>query len=1394
MKTLTLFLIAASMTAAAAPLEMDFRGNLEIRGLVRERIAMSRKPVKFAPRGGVALGPEQVLKIASEDKLSSENGTLVMRLMPLDWEGDNRKFQFFLHCRNHADGSIVMLQKSTDGKLTFLIGHLKKFSKVSADIGHWKRGQWHTVQVNWTRECMEIFLDGRMAGKAARRYAPLTLPETIEIGGRIFSPCEGETAIGLLKISPEVLPLQTVPDAGTLQKNSAVPARNIATAAYQAVMLPSSQWTRDRSQSIEQAEDGNPDSCYLSGRNDGEHWVEVRWPHPVTLDGVQAMGRSPETFTSYQVKIPVNKQWRTVLEVNSHLEDLHHFAPYFADRVRIEFQDKGQLALQELYVTGEAPRMTLKAPCWPGFFIWYPEDSPDNVIRYFRKNFQIGQHREISRAMLQICCDDAYTVYLNGRFVGSGGFVPDLHDVTGILKSGRNTIAVKAREFTICEGVLAELTLIWRDGKTERICTDSSWLASREAHKGWTGTEFDDSRWQKAVRSRNLGEYAKNIPYRYFGSDGPGFELKKLTVSPEIIRPGQQVEIKALFISEKKTEEDYGFRLEIGEEARNPAADYTILKADAETATTSGWMPGTPYEISWRVTVPVWAPHGRWPLKIRPLCNGREAALKMQEQHFEIIRFDWNPKPDAQPLKAGLENRGGQLRMVINGEIVAPPIFTVNSFNNSFRLLGESGAIKADLYRLQMMSDNIYPQKTADKELFYRQKLAMIDQDIRNFLRIYPDARILWGMTFRPENAWNDDYPDEVAMFPDGTRTKNSFSSEIWLDMSVEWIQRMVTHMRKSDYAGHIAGFHFGIGDGAEAMYWGRTYNPFNTPREKVAAGDFSPAAQTNFHQWLRRKYRNDVDALRKAWKKPNIDFDTASPDMAELRREEQQNFRNPATGTMAMDYWSFHGDSMADAAIRIAGAFKQACSHELLVGVYGFYNLAQLHLIYHPASSHHVAYTGIGKILDCRDIDFIACIQSYAGVNAGTPVITGMPDASLRKHGKLFLEEYDIRTFFTDLTFTHSHTTSQNETLNIIRRDFGETLVRGNQCWFYGFPRGFTGRRAIGWFSEESLIRELNTSHAIGRASNLFANRSAAEVALFVNPSDIVTMDIMDAPGTLINTQYNTVYRELKTMAIPYDCYLLGDLKAENIAHYKVVIILNAFYLSKDERARLRQLLEEQRKTVLWLYAPGYSDPVEGLSANHIRELTGIGVGVLPEFRETLTVRMNGGEEFSTYRYPHDRRRQQIGPVFYINDRDSEILGVYKDTHLPAIARKTLGGMNSIYCALPIAGRQLLEKLFRENHVHFYSDNPMYLNASRYFLCIHAITDMQEDIIKLPGTRWVFDLINRKIVTRNQNHFSLTMKGGQTALYFMGTQEEVKKLTRMLTENECTGKSATKH
>lgn len=1376
-------------------LKMDFSGNLAISGLDRDLSATSRQPVEFAPNGGVVIGSENCLKVPHLGRLNPEHGTLEISITPLDWAGNSKDFQFFFHCRNSEDSSIAMLEKTPDGNIIFLIGFLKKFSKVSMPVNDWKQGEKHLVKAVWTSDKLEIYQDGKLCSSAPRHsYEPLKFDGNIDIGGKVFAPCHGKSAIdSFLLYSGIPSATDKTPVINKVKKESEISqSRNIATKKFRAVILPSSQWQKDHSLSIEQAMDGNFDSYYLSGKNDGVHWIEIRWPQPILADGVQVSFRTPYSSKAYQVKYFDKGEWKELISVKDNLNALHDFQPINSDKIRLYFDDEPdrQIALNEVQITGNAPESFLKSPCWNAFFIWYPEPTVNNAVRYFRRNFQVENRTAIKKAMLQICADDAYTVYINGNLVGTGGFQPEIYDVTSLLKPGRNSVAILVREFSICEGVLAELTLIDSLDEIKRINTDLTWLASNELIKDWNKSDFDDRKWVHAVRSSNLGDYASNIKYRHFSSNENDFDLKQLTPEKTVVRPGEAFELRATLSCRKNIKQDYGFKVIIGEEALNATSEYTVLTADLQPdLPTSKWQPGKTYELVWKMQMPNWAPHGKIPIQFNAINSNGEIVIASKQNNIEIIRFDNPPPRRNKPIHAAVVSTDGQPHLEINGKRMPPVIFCLNSYNNTFRELGEHSSIQTGLYRYVMLGTNLYPPKEADPEKFFSRTMAVIDQDINNMLRLYPNAYILFSLSFRPEAAWSEEWPDETVHMSDGSHIKHSFSSEVWLKMSNDAASRIITHLRKSDYAGHIAGIHFSIGEGAEAMHWGHRTNGFTTPREKVIAGDFSPPAMKKFRNYLQRIYNNDINALRSAWKKPQIDFESAGVDIAELRREDQQNFRDPSKGRMFMDYWNFHASSVAEAAVTLAENIKNACNNEWLVGLWGFYNLAQLHLIYSPASSHIVAYSGIDKVLRSPAIDYLACIQSYAGVNARTPVITGMPDASFKLHNKIYLEEFDIRTFFTDLTFSHSHTSSQNETQNIIKRDFGESIVRNNLCWFCGFARGLEGRRSIGWYSEDSLIKLLNQCAKIGESVQAYSNKSNAEVALFVNARDISSMDIMDAPGTLTNTQYNTVFQQLRKIATPYDCYFLDDFSEKLLKQYKVVIMLNAFYIPSDDRIRIRKTLEAQGKTVVWLYAPGYSDPQEGLSVNNILDLTGIKVGMTPEFREKLDVEVRGdnvyaagisGHRFGPYCYAHDRRKQQIGPVFHVDDLEAKIFGFYVHNAKPALAIKKIGNMTSIYCAVPIISYELLKNIFHEAGVHFYTDFPVYLNASSRFITVHSREAVKTDI-KLTENLWALDLFNNKIVAQNQSSFFLNAAAGTSNLYFIGKESEIREILKNL-------------
>lgn len=110
------------------------------------------------------------------------------------------------------------------------------------------------------------------------------------------------------------------------------------------------------------------------------------------------------------------------------------------------------------------------------FWIWSGNETGK---RSFQKTFTID--KSPAKALLRVTADDGYTASLNGKTIGSGSTwqrVQEL-DVTAQLRAGTNTLVIAAHNRGGPGGAIAELTLTDAQGATQRIATDSTWIADR---------------------------------------------------------------------------------------------------------------------------------------------------------------------------------------------------------------------------------------------------------------------------------------------------------------------------------------------------------------------------------------------------------------------------------------------------------------------------------------------------------------------------------------------------------------------------------------------------------------------------------------------------------------------------------------------------------------------------------------------------------------------------------------------------------------------------------------------------------------------------------------------------------------------------------------------------
>lgn len=1171
-------------------------------------------------------------------------------------------------------------------------------------------------------------------------------------------------------------------------------AKDLLHKKYSAVLIPSSQAPYEIPMAVEKVTDGNAETFYRSNAGTFPNWIESRWVQPVKVDGMKFVFPEKTSIPDYiQVKARLlNGTWKNIakfkkadglnkkflkLPVTECIDMRFIFGPCASGRTEIS----------EMEITGTGKKRSLPDAHWLGKYIWYPGDKGDNIERFFRRTFEIADVNNIEKAILQISADDAWVGYCNGQSIGTGGVPAQVKDIKQYLQSGKNVLAFSVKDFTIDQGLLLELMLVEKNGTRTTIVSDEKFKTAKTASADFFKTDFNDSNWVNAEDSLRS---TKSTVYRTFSPEKELFDWKYIRL-PKEVKPKQKLNFHLTFHAKTQMAQNFGFRVMLGENTYK--GDLRVAEEDVLPGLpTSKWQVGKDYTVPVSLYIPDFAPDGVMPIAVKAISGSEIHDLKAPANaKIRIKRFASPRAVSSVPAKAEVKVIDGSPKLFINGKLTAPFIMTDSEEQNSFRTSGGIAKIKAPITRV-MVGAKFYGNTPEEKAKNLKAVLAYMDSRIKNTLRINPDTYILTGSTICPPASWNSANPDDCTTLPNGLKLNHSFASDKYISDSVEGLKAMIEHIRQSDYADKVIGFHFGVGDGPETYYFGASQNGVDTPREKLNFGDFSPVAVNAFQNFLRHKYNDDVEALRNAWKKDSVTFDTAAPELAELQRKDFGVFRDPAKGTMAMDFWTFQSDSVAKAVTSFTQAIKDASNNEMICGLWGFYNTSMNHCSGSVGKGHHIGYTGLGAALDDPNLDYLAAIQGYAGVNMGSPVFSIFTYENLRRKGKLFLEEYDIRTFFTDLSFAASHLYSQFENLSIIKRDFGKAAAHDHACWWVGFPLGREGRISVGWFNEDSLIDMLKFCGDVNRATAKYPYKSVAEVGVFFNDRNIVTLDTINGDPVMASARFNFIANSMSLQGVAYDMNSLHDFSRETADKYKVLIFLDAHYLTAEKRAEIEKVLNKGKKTAIWFYAPGYSDPEKGLDKANIEKLTGIKLEQNGERKgDNLKVKLTGADKlvgdlngltFTPTKYSYDPRTLLLDPVFTVNDPQAAILGVFADTGETAIAVKRRGRRTDIFCAVPDFQRDLLSKVLAASGVHRYTADNVYVTAGNRFIAIHAKAQGAKSNIKLLVPSCVYDVFRKKFISdKPVTSFAPSIAPFDSELFFLGSKAECEALDKAL-------------
>ncbi|OGV68720.1 MAG: hypothetical protein A3K19_13265 [Lentisphaerae bacterium RIFOXYB12_FULL_65_16] len=784
---------------------------------------------------------------------------------------------------------------------------------------------------------------------------------------------------------------------------------------------------------------------------------------------------------------------------------------------------------------------------------------------------------------------------------------------------------------------------------------------------------------------------------------------------------------------------------------------------------------GKPYQ-AWRVAPPT--PTGQWktgePVEM-PAVTTHFARFAMGGTYEVQARLGWtnltteDGKETLMSLEVKPRQPGPAPRAEIRGHNGVPTLFidgkpnaamTYMTYNRQEpKYFGDFGKVGVNLATFSATSDfsyyNLAPPTWLAPDVF---DYSQFDQRMVSILEANPNAYLFPRVYVSAPPWWCEKYPDEVAKQADETITKGGHysgtpfawpGSEKWRQDAGMALRKLIEHVRASPYADRVIGYHIASLHTEEWFhhnFWGNPPSYWGYDKASVAA----------FRKFLEKRY-GTVEALRKAWNDPTVDFAAAAvPSKDDRVKTDLGFFRDPAKSQHVIDFYLYYNDIIVDTIEHFARLVKDVAGRECLFGAFYGY-------MFELSGSPEGGHLALERLLHCPDVDFLTAPSSYGfrPVGTGCSAFMSLTEA-IKLHGKLWFNENDYRTHLVPQkkgVFDYVDLKNLDESVAVQKRELAHTICLGTGMWWFDMGGG--------WYDTPEFMAAIAEMNVVGEKSIRFDRSSAAEIAVVIDEESMCCRESRGAlAGLLLYHQRNQLHR----LGAPFDVVLLNDL--EKLRPYKLYMFLNTFRLDAKQRAAIDAVVKKDGKTAVWVYAPGFvgdslSDvgisSVTGITVAHSTEAKPLKITIADVDDDTtkgLTLNAGWGDNAG------------ISPVFFCEDGAAKPLGVLEGIGKTGLAVKRFPNWTSVYCAAPNLPSWLLRSVARAAGVQILNetDDPLYANRS--FLALHT-NEAGERVLRFAAPTSLYEVFDHKQVARDALEVTVDLPAKHTAFYFRGTEEE---------------------
>ena len=476
-------------------------------------------------------------------------------------------------------------------------------------------------------------------------------------------------------------------------------------------------------------------------------------------------------------------------------------------------------------------------------------------------------------------------------------------------------------------------------------------------------------------------------------------------------------------------------------------------------------------------------------------------------------------------LHSYVADRGGVPTLFVNGEpLPAAAYMTYLEQNNDYAAFADAGY---RLFSVPVLCAGRWINSSVDVKPFNRgifdrkgePDFSPLDASVGRILSACPDAYIFPRVNLSAPLWWIEENPDCA----DGTGRREALYSERYREAAAGMLREVIAHVAGSGYAQHIVGYQLAGGNTEEWFYFDLN-------------GGLCENAEPAFRDFFKKR-------------RPGREY-PGLPDPSVLRRlgpyHEDEN--------LAL-YLEFANAAVAETIQYLCAAAKEATGRKLAVGIFYGYALE----VASPLWGTHALKT----LLDSDAVDFISSPNSYIGArNDGFDWTEMYPASSVRLHGKVCMQECDVRTHLTKLLSESAaeyrgdtHYTapvwrapgSPERSVAMLRKTFARQLIAGNGFWWFDMWGG--------WYRDARLLTEIKQMRKIYIDSLTKKNRrSKAQIAVF---SDESAFRYMTECGRRNITHEQRA--QLGFAGAPYDMYDVCDFEAVYQRYRGVVFLTDA-------------------------------------------------------------------------------------------------------------------------------------------------------------------------------------------------------------------------------------------